>query len=183
MDDKHRLDGFKALLTSEQANAFYLEDHDGEYRLWSDLSAQGKLEVIARDAAYYDIAFEDFADSVRESVDAAAIEDAALRLVMRSQRELHDVEKLFPDDGGTEPLSPLVERIREVFNQAAPGRVEEVWLTPEEQAELFQEIRADEAAAKREDAHWYPQMSLQQLRDEKPKSPPAEKGYDRGNER
>src|SRR5271166_5532496 len=101
MNDKERLEGFKALLTSEQANAFYLEDHDGEYRLWSDLSAQGKLEAIARDAAYYDVAFEDFADSVRESVDAAAIEDAALRVVMRSYRELHDVEKLLPEDGGT----------------------------------------------------------------------------------
>src|SRR5271166_5789117 len=105
MNDKEKLAGFKALLKTEQANNFYLEEPDGTWKLWRDLSAEARLEYIARDAALYDVAFEHFAVAVRESVGATAIEDAALRLALRSHRELHDVEKLFPDDGGTAPPS------------------------------------------------------------------------------
>src|SRR6267378_3927697 len=101
MDEKHRESGFKALLAHSKANTCHLADADGDYRLWRDLSAEGKVEHIARDAAYYGVAFEPFAQAVRESIDIAAIEDAALRLAMRCVRELHELERLFPDDGRT----------------------------------------------------------------------------------
>ncbi len=48
---------------------------------------------------------------------------------------------------------------------------------------LFAEIRADEAAAKREDAHWYGKITLQDLRNEKTKTQAAENDKDRGNDR
>ena len=181
MNDKDRLAGFKALLKSEQANAFHLMDHDGEFKLWRDLSAEGKLEAIARDAAYYDIAFEQFAEASRESVDAVAIEDAALRLAMRSHRELHELEKLLPDDR-LEPAS-LAERVSELLNANSSEHLDEAWLTAKERTALFEEMRTDEAAAKREDAHWYGKMTLQELLNEKAKSPAVEKGTDRGIER
>jgi hypothetical protein len=55
--------------------------------------------------------------------------------------------------------------------------------TAEELAALFKEMRADEAAAKREDAHWYGKEAFQKILDEKTKAPAVEKGKDRGIER
>jgi hypothetical protein len=54
--------------------------------------------------------------------------------------------------------------------------------TPEELAALFKEIREDEAAAKREDAHWYGK-TLRTILNEKSEAPVVEKGKDRGIER
>src|SRR5207249_1104101 len=88
------------------------------FTLWKDLSAEGKLENLARDVAMYDLPFNQFAEAVRESVDKSALEEAALRLVLRNGRELHELEKLFPDDGRTEP-TPLVERVSELLNEDA----------------------------------------------------------------
>jgi hypothetical protein len=48
---------------------------------------------------------------------------------------------------------------------------------------LFEEIRADEAAAKREDAHWYGKLTYRETLDEKAVTPAAEKGKDQGIER
>src|SRR6202034_625542 len=98
------------------------------FRLWQDLSAEGRLEIIARDAAWYDVPFEELAQAGRESIDTAAIEDAALRLAMHSTRELHDLESLFPDDGRLKPPPPLVERVSELLN-AAPEYEDEQILT------------------------------------------------------
>jgi hypothetical protein len=120
MDEKHRLSGFKALLESQKANSHYLEEPDGSFRLWRDLSAEARLEYIVKDAALYDVPFEQFAEAVRESIDYAAIEEGALRLAMRNGRELHDMEGFFPDDGRTEPPPPLVERVRELMNAESP---------------------------------------------------------------
>ena len=81
MDEKHRLSGFRALLESHKTNTCHLAEADGSYRLWRDLSAEAKLKSIVRDAAYYDVPFVPFVEAVRESVDAAVIEEAAaLRL-------------------------------------------------------------------------------------------------------
>jgi hypothetical protein len=182
MDEKHRLSGFKALLESHKKNSYHLVEPDGSFRLWQDMSAEARLENIVRDAALYDVPFGQFADAVRESVDNAAIEEAALRLAMRSGRELHDLEKLFPDDGRTEP-PPLVERVSELLNAESPEHEDEEMLTCEGLAALFKEIRADEAAGKREDAHWYGEEAFQKILDGKTKAPAAEKGKDRDIER
>ncbi len=56
-------------------------------------------------------------------------------------------------------------------------------LTAKEQAALFKEMRADEEAAKREDAHWYGKEAFQQILDGKTEAPAAEKGKDKGIER
>jgi hypothetical protein len=170
MDEKHRLSGFKALIESHKTNSYQLEDSDGNFRLWRDLSAEGKLESMARDALFYGVPFAQFAEAVRESLDSAAIEEAALRLAMRNGRELHDLEKLFPDDGRLEPLPPLVERVSELRNGKSQNHENTAVLTAEEQAALFKEIMADTEAGKREDAHWYGGKSRQQL--------PAERGVE-----
>jgi hypothetical protein len=164
MDEKRRRSGFKALLESHKTDSYHLIDSDGEFRLWQEMSAEGRIESIARDAAFYDVRFEQFAQAVRESVDSAAIEEAALRLAMRSGRELHDLENLFPNNGLTEP-PPLVERVRELLDLVCPAREYEEMLTCEKLAALFKEMRADEAAAKREDAHWYGKETGEQLLD------------------
>jgi hypothetical protein len=181
MDEKHRLSGFKALLESQKSNLHHLEEPDGSFRLWRNFSAEGRLEYIARDAAFYDVTFEQFAEAVRESVDSAAIEVAALRIVMRSVWELHDLEKLFRDDGRTESPPPLVERVSELLNAESPGHDSSAMLTPEEQqASLFKEILADTQAGKREDADRYGKKAAQDILGVKTKAPAAEKVKDRG---
>ena len=182
MDEKKRLSGFKALLESRKTNSYYLIDPEGELRLWQELSAEGRLEVIARDAAYYDVPFEGFAEMVRESLDSVAIEEAALRLAMRSSRELHDLECLFPDDGRTEPPPPLVERVSDLL-ASSHSHENEVWLTAKEQKALFEEIRTDEAAGKREDAHSIAKDRFETILDRKARVPAAKKAKDKGIER
>jgi hypothetical protein len=184
MDEKHRLSGFKALLESHKTGFYHLVDSDGDFRLWRDLSAEGRLEYIVKDAAFYDVPFEHFAEAVRESVDPAALEEAALRLAMRSGRELHDLEKLFPDDGRTEPLPPLVERVSDLLSAESTEHEDEEVLSCEKLAVLFKEIRADEAAGKREGAHRYGEEAFQKILDGKTKAPTAaEKSKDKEIER
>jgi hypothetical protein len=183
MDEKHRQSGFRALLASRKTNTYHLEDVDGDRRLWRDLSAEGKVEQTARDAAYYDVPFEQFANAVRESIDIAAIEEAALRLAMRCVRELHELEGLFPDDGRTESPPPLVERVGELLNAKPPEHENEEALNCSKLAALFKEMRSDEAAAKREDAHWYGNESIRKSLNAKAEAPAAEKGKDRDIER
>ncbi len=55
--------------------------------------------------------------------------------------------------------------------------------TAEELAALFKEIRADEAAAKREDAHWYEKEAFKKILDGKTKAVAVEMGKDKGMER
>jgi hypothetical protein len=183
MNEKDRLKNFKALLKSEKSNSIYLVDPDGEFRLWRELSAEGKLDIIARDAAHFGVTFEQFAKAARESIDGDALQDAALRLAIRKEQELTAVERLFPDDDRIEGPPPLIERVSELLKAAASEREDEIWPTAEEQKELFEEMRGDEAAAKREDAHWYGKLTLQELRDEKANSAMAEKSKDRDIDR
>ncbi len=56
-------------------------------------------------------------------------------------------------------------------------------LTAKEQAALFKEIREDEAAGKREDAHWYGKEAFQKILDGTTEAPAAEKGKNKGIER
>jgi hypothetical protein len=183
MDNKDRVSGFKALLESHKTSSSYLIDPDGEFLLWRDLSTEGKLDSIVRDAAYYDVPFEPFVEAVRESIDSVAIEDAALRLAMRRGRELHELESLFPDDGLTEPSPPIVERVKELLNaKSAEHETEEV-LNCHKLAALFKEMREDEAAVKQEDAHWCGSEALQKLREAGTKAPSAETGKDKDIER
>ncbi len=182
MDEKHRIDGFKALLASEKANSFYLEVSDGSRKLWRELSAEDRLEVIARDAAYYAVPFEQFDEAVRESVKSAAIEEAALRLAMRNTRELHELETLFPDDGRTESSPPLVERVSDLLD-AVSREHESQSLTKEQQAAFFNDMRADEAAVTREDVHRYGKEAYQKMIDGTAKAPAAAKAKDRGIDR
>jgi hypothetical protein len=51
--------------------------------------------------------------------------------------------------------------------------------TAEELAALFKEIREDEAAAKREDAHWYGMAAFEKFLDARKKAPAAEKAQDK----
>jgi hypothetical protein len=166
MDQAERLAGFKALTESRKTGWCHYEEQDGSRKLWHELSAEGRLHYIVGDAAYYDVSFEQFVGVLREFVASTAIEEAALRLVLQSGRELHDLEKLFPDDRGTESL-PLVERVREHLNALPRAHENEVWPTPAEQATLFKEMWADEAAAKREDAHRYGNDASQGVMDAK----------------
>jgi hypothetical protein len=182
MNEKRRQSGFKALLASHKTNGHHLEDADGDHRLWRDLSAEGKVEHIARDAAYYDVSFEQFAKAVRETLDVDAIEEAALRLAMRCVRELHELETLFPEDMGSNFPPPLVDCVRHLLNAKSPEHEGEETLNCEKLAALFKEMRADEAAAKREDAHWYGKESIQKNLG-KSEAPAAEKSKDRDIER
>ena len=179
MNVKERISGFKALLESHKSNSFHLAEADGSYRLWRDLSAEGRLEKIVWDAAYFDVPFEQFAEAVRESVDSAAIGDAALRLAMRSGRELHHLERLFPDNGQTGP-APLVERVRELLDAEYFAHESDEMLTCGKLAALFEEMRADYAAARREDAHQYGSGTIV---DEKTIASATEKNKDKEIER
>ncbi len=114
MDEKQRVSGFKAILQSHKTNSYRLAEPDGSFELWQDLSSQGRLEQIARDAATYDVPFELFAEAVRDSIEKPTLEDATFRLVLRYERELHDLEMLVPDDGQTGAM-PLVRRVCDIL--------------------------------------------------------------------
>jgi len=179
MNEKDRLANFKALLKSEQENWIHLVDMDGNHRLWRELSAEGKLDIVARDAAYFGVTFEQFAEAARESIDAAELEDTALRLAMRKEQELTAVERLFPDDGRTEDAPPLIERVgellRAVSGEHEDTRDEDWQLTSKELDALAKEIREDHEAAKREDAHWYGSSSTEDSSTQMTNTPAVEK--------
>jgi hypothetical protein len=179
MYEKHRISAFKALLESHKANSYHLIDTNGDFRLWQDLSNEGRLESIVRDAAFYDVPFEQFAEAARESLNDTAIEEAALRLAMRSGRELHDLEELFADDVRSEAPTSLVGHVRELLTAEFPEHENEEVVTREELTTLGNEIRADEAARKREDADWYGKEAFQKFLDGKTSAPAVEKGKDR----
>jgi hypothetical protein len=182
MNEKHRLSGFKALLASHKSNTSHLEDADGDHRLWRDLSAEGKVEHIARDAAYYNVSFEQFANAVRETIDVAAIEDAALRLAMRCVRELHALERLFPDDMGRNCPPPLVDCVSHLLNAKSPQHEKEESLSCDKLAALFREKRADEVP-RREDEHGHGKESIRKNLTDKAEAPAAAKKSERDMER
>lgn len=113
MNANDRLSGFLASQTDRKTARHFFEECDGSLRQWKDLSAEAKLSYIASDAARYDVPFEAFAEAVRDAVGDAA--DASLRLVLHSEKELHRLAKLLPDDGRLES-TPLVERFKDILN-------------------------------------------------------------------
>jgi hypothetical protein len=129
MAKRQQPDGFDLLLADHQNSSHYFEEADGSHRLWSELSAEGKLAYLAGDAALYNVPFERFRAAVRDvlgEVGPAIREDAALRLALRSEKELHAVARLLPPDERLEG-TPLPERVEEALAEARPGpsRMEE----------------------------------------------------------
>lgn len=119
MTEEHRLAGFKALVESGKNGGYLMEDVDGSLRSWQEMSVEGKVDHIARDAAYYDVPFETFAEAVRDALHdlpGVAREEAALRIELHGAVELHGLAKLLPDDGRTES-TPLIERFQELLGK------------------------------------------------------------------
>jgi hypothetical protein len=114
MNEKDRLENFRAMVKSRLNTTHLFEETDGRLRDWKDLSPSGKLEYICLDAIRCDVPFEPFSETVRTTI--ADAPDAALRLLHSAQRELHELEKMLPDPNGTES-TPLVERLREALNR------------------------------------------------------------------
>lgn len=113
MNEKERVVGFFALLRDHITSGHFFEEPDGSHRLWKQMSPEGKLAYIASDAAMYDVPFRHFADAVREAIGNAS--DASLRLVLSSERELHGLAALLPDEGGTASV-PLIDRFKEALS-------------------------------------------------------------------
>jgi hypothetical protein len=89
------------------------EEMDGDRLPWDDLSAAAKLQYIVRDAVIADVRFEAFAQVARDTI--ADVGEAALRVVLEGQKELHAIAKLFPDDGRTES-PPLVDQVKDMLD-------------------------------------------------------------------
>jgi hypothetical protein len=117
-----------------------------------------------------------------KTVDSAAIEEAALRLALRSGQELHELDKLLPDDRGTES-TPLVDRVFELLNAKSAEEENEVMFTAKEQAELFHEMRADYEAGKRPNAHGYEKDAYEKILNAKAQAPAPVTEKDKNIER
>lgn len=113
MTPEERVKGFHALLGSNMSSMVELEDADGEYRTWGELSSAGKLGVIANDAAYYDVPFEVFAATAIEHVDPDAMLDASLRVSFRNQQELTAISRALPGHDRIESY-PLVDQVQDL---------------------------------------------------------------------
>jgi hypothetical protein len=122
MAKKQTPDGFDTLLADHKKSTHHFEEADGTHRLWKELSAEGKLAYIARDAALYDVPFDRFAQAVRDVLGgqpAAVREEAALRLALSNERQLHALAALLPPERSGTESTPLVERFKEVLDQLA----------------------------------------------------------------
>ncbi len=102
-DDPHRdfldsLDGvlhvkFERLLNDHLNSTRPVADADGELRRWGELSAEGKVEHIARLAAIFDIPLSRFTEAVRDAIDGQPLrtdETACLGLQYRYARQMRD---------------------------------------------------------------------------------------------
>lgn len=125
MSEKHRWEGFRALLEDHRNCGHFFEETDGSWRRWRDLSPEAKLQYIAGDAALYDVPFETFLEAVQESLSKSALAQAALWTVWGNAKELHGLAKLLPPDGRTES-TPLIERFKEILHESSgPERAPE----------------------------------------------------------
>jgi hypothetical protein len=109
--ENQKVANFKAMVEdSRNSNSnHFFEEMDGDRRPWAELSAAGKLDYISRYAAFSDVPFQPFAQAVKDTI--GDVGEAALRVVLASQKELHAIAELFPDDGRIEP-TPLVEQVK-----------------------------------------------------------------------
>jgi hypothetical protein len=125
MSAKRQLEAFKAMVKDSRKSSHYFEETDGNRRKWKDLSAEGKLQYIARDAALCEVAYETFAEAARDSLGKSSVTEAALRTVLRDAHEFRGLEQLLPPDGRTES-TPLIDRFKEILNHPSePGQVPE----------------------------------------------------------
>jgi len=118
MDMKQRLAGFETVLKMHRSSGDLYEERDGRWRQWDQLSAEAKTGYIARDAAFYDVPFERFAQAIRDMVEnepGPVRGEAYLRLALSNHKELHEVESLLPDNLGMDAIS-LVDRVSEVVD-------------------------------------------------------------------
>jgi hypothetical protein len=122
--ERDKLEGFKASVedSKNSPSNHYFEEMDGDRHPWAELSAAAKLQYVALDAVRHDVPFESFAEVVKETI--GDLGEAALRVVLEGQKELHAIARLFPDDGRTEP-TPLVEQVKEMMDYASALETQE----------------------------------------------------------
>src|SRR5262249_54091635 len=116
--ENRKIDSFKTfveIMKLSPANHVF-EEMDGDRRPWAELSAAAKLQYIALDAARCDVGFEPFAQVVKDTI--GDVGEAALRVVLDGQKELHAIAKLFPDEGRTEP-TPLVNQVKRTLDHVS----------------------------------------------------------------
>ena len=122
--ENRKIASFKAMVEDSRnsPNIHFIDEINGDMRLWAELSAAAKLQYIARDAALSDVPFEPFAQVVKETIGDAG--EAALRVMLDGQKELHAIAKLFPDEGRTE-ATPLVERVKDMLDYVSALEAQE----------------------------------------------------------
>jgi hypothetical protein len=115
--ENDKVGSFKAMVgdMKNSPDHYHFEEMNGDHLPWDDLSAAAKLQYIVRDAVISDVAFEPFAEVVKNTI--GDVGEAALQVVLDGQKELLGIAKLFPDDGRTEP-TPLVEQVKEILDYA-----------------------------------------------------------------
>jgi len=133
--ENDRIASFKASVEDmkNSPDNHVFEEMDGDRLPWDDLSAAAKLQYIAWDAAHSDVPFEPFAQVVKDTI--GNVGEAALRVVLDGQKELHAIAKLFPDDGRTEP-TPLVDQVKEMLDYVKALETQQ-----EEQRQGTEELR------------------------------------------
>jgi hypothetical protein len=122
-------ESFAALQAQYNSSTWYFDEIDGDMRTWRELSPEGKLSYITRDAVVDGVSFERFAKAVEEAladVPPAAREQAALRLLLHSERDLLAVDRLLPsEDCGHDlfaPGRPVAERLEDAILLGAANR-------------------------------------------------------------
>jgi hypothetical protein len=115
--ENNRITSFRMLVEGmkNSPTGHHFEEMNGDWRPWDDLSAAAKLQYIARDAVICDVPFGTFAEVVKNTIGDRV--DAALRVVLDAQKELHAIADLFPDDGRT-VRPPLVEQVKDMLDYA-----------------------------------------------------------------
>jgi hypothetical protein len=113
--ENQKIASFKAMVEDSRNSPsnHVFEEMDGDRLPWAELSAAAKLQYIARDAVLSDVPFEPFARVAKETI--GDVGEAALRVVSESQKELHAIAELLPDDRRLEP-TPLVERVKDILD-------------------------------------------------------------------
>jgi hypothetical protein len=118
-----RVGSFKAYVEDMKRSWYQIWDVDGEYRYWKDLSLEGKVEALVRAAADDDVPFVSLGETTRETFSGlppGAVEQAALSIALRMDKELHAIAKVLPKwwDYDHEP-PPLPEQVKELVDSYA----------------------------------------------------------------
>jgi len=156
---------------------------------FSTLSLQGKKELlsVAVDwTNYFNRGLslsgenETTRDGIERIIENAVAGNPSVKWMERAELLPMKLEEIL-DCQSTQHVKPAEKETRLLLT--GETGMENEYYSAEELANLFKEIRADEAAGKREDAHWYRKESLKELVNEKTKAQTAEKDKDRGIER